>query len=240
MFSVPQGFALATDAEVPPLIGGWVGIRYLCGRCTGVAVPLRVVPSPTGLQAAEGGDVVERGGGPAARGFLGRATPRDTRVRNPLPGVSAGPSSTARPLSSSQCSWGLEIRGPYSLSGNLWSGPEALPKHSRSLRNGPSQKAQRVDSVTFRLSPPCPRQQSSFDPSWWGSTEGSNRPPPSSVKKLTPGAGCWKAPPTTPPSPAPTASQGPPASCCPTDLTSVLGACTVPTPLQGPGLTPGL
>lgn len=107
-----------------------------------------------------------------------------------------------------------------------------MPKYSRSLRNGPSQKAQRVDCVTFRLSPPCPRQQSSFDPSWWGSTAGSNRPPPSSVKKLTPGAGCWKAPPTTPPSPAPTASQGPPASCCPTDLTSVLGACTGPHPCR--------
>ena len=30
------------------------GTRGLCGRCTGVAVPLRVVPSPTGLPSKRG------------------------------------------------------------------------------------------------------------------------------------------------------------------------------------------
>ena len=36
-----------------PLVELCVEPAGLCGRCTGVAVPLRVVPSPTGLPSLE-------------------------------------------------------------------------------------------------------------------------------------------------------------------------------------------
>ena len=37
-----------------PLVELCVEPAGLCGRCTGVAVPLRVVPSPTGLPSKRG------------------------------------------------------------------------------------------------------------------------------------------------------------------------------------------
>ena len=42
------------DSHTPQKHGCFLWELGLCGRCTGVAVPLRVVPSPTGLPSKRG------------------------------------------------------------------------------------------------------------------------------------------------------------------------------------------